>query len=503
MRVFLNALWSLSGFIITTAIMFAAVRIYISYLGLASYGVFTLAMSVLGIAGVFNLGLGDATTKFVAQYHSQDRPDRVTMVVAATAIIYLCIGVAGTTLLVLSAPLIAHHILRLEGLHLVEATQSLAIVGYGFFPLIAQTVFLGYFDGLQRYRVSQTILIARTVIGFAAGTSAVMLGGGVVSLLVAIVFVYWLSVAVVAVLACRELVTVPYPDWRLREQFREVLGYGLFTGLTSLGTTALGQLDKVLVGSLISLEAVSIYGVAQGAASKLLAFANATSRVLMPFFSARSGDDSSLSRPFYKAWRTSVVTCTGIATVFFAASPWLVDIWLGPETGTRVLIPLLLFVVVYAVHCVNVVPYHFLLGRGYAAQVAWHTLGGGLLTLLGIAILGPSYGLLGAIVSSAFYVGAGVKVTRFALSTLGQVDKSARLRTGLPSALAGHLLAVVSAFLVGDYISPEREQLWLGLVLAIVVSSTVILTMVAIEWKRESSWFATLRPLVTSVLRRR
>ncbi|MEC8025963.1 MAG: MATE family efflux transporter, partial [Myxococcota bacterium] len=153
MRVFLNALWSLSGFIITTAIMFAAVRIYISYLGLASYGVFTLAMSVLGIAGVFNLGLGDATTKFVAQYHSQDRPDRVTMVVAATAIIYLCIGLVGTTLLVLSAPLIAHYVLRLEGLHLVEATQSLAIVGYGFFPLIAQTVFLGYFDGLQRYRV--------------------------------------------------------------------------------------------------------------------------------------------------------------------------------------------------------------------------------------------------------------------------------------------------------------------------------------------------------------
>ena len=94
-RVLLNALWSLSGFLVTTIIMFAAVRIYIQQLGLAAYGIFTLAMSVLGIAGVFNLGLGEATTKFVAQYNAQQRPDRVTMVVAATALIYLAFSPAG------------------------------------------------------------------------------------------------------------------------------------------------------------------------------------------------------------------------------------------------------------------------------------------------------------------------------------------------------------------------------------------------------------------------
>ena len=49
-RVLINALWSLSGFLTTTIVMFAAVRIYIGQLGLASYGIFTLAMSVLGIA---------------------------------------------------------------------------------------------------------------------------------------------------------------------------------------------------------------------------------------------------------------------------------------------------------------------------------------------------------------------------------------------------------------------------------------------------------------------
>ena len=96
--------------------------------------------------------------------------------VGTTALIYLAIGLVGTVLLMLCAPLIAEGVLQLEGTELSTAEHALEVVGLGFFPLVAQTVFMGYFDGLQRYRVSQAVVMLRTVIGFAAGATSVLLG---------------------------------------------------------------------------------------------------------------------------------------------------------------------------------------------------------------------------------------------------------------------------------------------------------------------------------------
>jgi O-antigen/teichoic acid export membrane protein len=480
--------------------MFAAVRIYIGQLGLASYGIFTLAMSVLGIAGVFNLGLGEATTKFVAQYQSRGRPDRVTMVVATTAVIYLGIGLLGTLVLFFGAPLIASNILTLEGSTLILAERSLSIVGIGFFPLVAQTVFMGYFDGLQRYRVSQSIVMLRTVLGFGAGATAVLSGGDVVSLLTAIVGVYWLTVLLLAGLTIRELAPVPRQDWNFTDQLREVLSFGLFTGLTSLGTTAFGQLDKVLVGSLISLEAVSIYGVAQGAASKLLAFSNATSRVLMPFFSARTGGDNDLRGPFYLAWKTSIIAALTIGAILIGASPWLMEVWLGPETGSRVLIPLIVFTALYSLHCLNVVPYHYLIGRGYASRVAAYTLGGGLLTLIAIAIIGDTVGVIGSVGATSLYVAAGGFATRYALRTLGEVPNEVRLRNGAMLATMAYLVVILATLGAATLVTELYPIPWLGLLVSLITGGATTIALTLVLLRRPGNWHYALAPLINDLV---
>ena len=48
----------------------------IKTIGQADYGLYTLAMSIIGLLA-FDFGLGNATTKFICEYLAQNRQDKV------------------------------------------------------------------------------------------------------------------------------------------------------------------------------------------------------------------------------------------------------------------------------------------------------------------------------------------------------------------------------------------------------------------------------------------
>ncbi|MCA9669796.1 MAG: oligosaccharide flippase family protein [Myxococcales bacterium] len=431
-------------------LMLVGVPLFIRYLGLEDYGLWTLANSTLAIVGVLNLGLGDATTKYVAEYTSTGRTSEVTRVVIATVSLYAVVGVVGTIVLAWLAEPITHGVLRLSGAKASRAADIIRLVAIAFAPAVTMPAVTGIFDGKQRFRASQMLNLTRATLFVCIGLLVLALGGAISGLAFTSVVVTWTALIVGSLLAARTLAWLPFREWHVRKTMRKVVGFGVYSMLVALGRMAVGHLDKMLVGRTLGLSAVGVFAVAQNAASRLNDACVSVSRVLMPFFSARQADSGTqaTAAPLYQAWRVGVLMMIGIATIGAAAAPSFLEVWIGKKLAASVLTPFVVFVVVYALQGIHVVPYFYLVGAGYPQIGARAIVVGGAVTIGCVWLLAKRYGVVGAAAAELAFPIVSSWISFAALRKTERGEQSP-MRRGLVLVLLLHVAAFGAGFAVG------------------------------------------------------
>ena len=83
-----NSLWSVVEVVVYPASLLLATPFFLDQLGESEYGIWILANSIIASIGVLNIGLGDATIKFVSKYRAQNQPAKIKLVVQTNYTIY-------------------------------------------------------------------------------------------------------------------------------------------------------------------------------------------------------------------------------------------------------------------------------------------------------------------------------------------------------------------------------------------------------------------------------
>src|SRR5690242_20885437 len=99
-----NALWSLAAQGIPAVVGVVTVPFIVRGLGVDRFGVLTLAWMVIGYFGLFDLGLGRAVTKFVAELLASGKRTDVDRMVWTAWYMMLALGLAGAVVLTMLVP---------------------------------------------------------------------------------------------------------------------------------------------------------------------------------------------------------------------------------------------------------------------------------------------------------------------------------------------------------------------------------------------------------------
>ena len=75
--VFTNTSFNLLGKILPLLVALITIPILIKQMGLERFGILSLAWMIIGYFGIFDLGVGRATTKFVAEYLTLNKIDEL------------------------------------------------------------------------------------------------------------------------------------------------------------------------------------------------------------------------------------------------------------------------------------------------------------------------------------------------------------------------------------------------------------------------------------------
>lgn len=365
-----NTLLNLLGQGLPLLVALVTVPYVVHGLGPERFGLLSLAWVVLGYFTVFDLGLGRATTKYVAELVARDARDAAQRTVVTAVLCQLTTGICGGLVLIAaSGSLVA--VFRLPPATIKEGQLGFALMGLALPAVLASSSLFGALEAHQRFDLAT---VAR--LPLAAGTYLLPALGVAVStrlpqILISLVAWRWVCLGFAVYLnhRCGLRFSSRYFSGN---QARHLMRFGSWVMASAALVPLTVYLDRLLIARLLSLDALAYYSVAHDLSQRLTLISAAVASAAFPSLSAA---DISHARRVLRYGGRLIVAAMGLPAVLMAlyATP-LLTLWTGPDVAREAALPLRFLALASLVNGVGYVPYALAEARGYPRLVTLYHL---------------------------------------------------------------------------------------------------------------------------------
>ena len=102
--IFRNTLWNVAGSLLPIPVALICIPVLVTNLGTERFGVLGIAWTVMAYFGLFDFGLSQSTTRFVAAEVERGRLDTLQGLMLGSLLLHVALGVAGAVLFALLVP---------------------------------------------------------------------------------------------------------------------------------------------------------------------------------------------------------------------------------------------------------------------------------------------------------------------------------------------------------------------------------------------------------------
>lgn len=466
-----DTVYNLCGSIAPMFVSLVTVPVYLHLIGNARYGVLAIVWLFLGYFGMFDPGITRAAAYHIARLHGSEQSRERESVFWTALLINSAFGIIGGIVLYFAARPIFMSFFKMPESMKAEVMTSL--------PWLAGSIPVAIVSG-----VLGGALQAREWFGF---SNSVNVGNAVIAQLAPLAVAYWhgpeLTWLIPTVLIARTVGTIPTGIALVRalplgiggrfdpSLMKDLFTYGGWITVTNVMTPVLSTMDRMLIGSLLSAEAVAFYTVPFNLVSRASILPGALASSLFPKLSRGSREDS--ARLASDSVSALAAAMTPLVVLGIGALPIFMQHWVGPsfaERGAPVGIILLIGI---WINGLAFIPYSHLQAVGRPDIVAkYHAIE--LVPFIGVLWLGLHYfGLVGAAWAWTIRVAFDAALLFIAA---GRIPRWHRI-------IPGGLIVVIAACVSPTSIASPRTVFEL------------VLLAVAILW----SW--NLSPAIRSIVR--
>ncbi len=327
-----NTIYNLFGSIVPLALSFATVPIYLRMIGPERYGVLAIAWLLLGYFGLFDLGLGRATSYRIAALRggtAQARSDTLW----AALVVNAAMGVVGGLLLWLAADYFFGHVFRVKAELRPEIMAAVPLLALSVPVATLIGVLYGAMQGCEKFLETNVVaaistalfqILPLTVAWLAGPNLVLILIAGLSSRLVTGGILAWRCHAAITRGQVRRLVRAELPG---------LLRFGGWVSLVSIFGPLMGMADRFAIGTVLGAVAVTIYTVPYQLASRLALLPSSLAGALFPRMSGSSAGE--LERLADNSSRTMIALMTmPVFGAIFLMEPFL-RLWVGSQIAVE------------------------------------------------------------------------------------------------------------------------------------------------------------------------
>lgn len=313
-------------------VMFFAMPWIVKGLGEVAFAILSLVWTVITYFTLWDLGIGRAVTKFVAEKKAAGKHDEVVSVIQISTIISFSLGVLFGVLIILFDPQLTRLLFNVPSGFELTVKKTLVIVAISMPILLLQSSFRGVIMGFDRFDFSNLIQILNGVFQWGGALVLVLLHYGVLWV-IAFVMLTRLGTTIVLWGMISRLMRWKGIRKRLDMSLvREILSFGGWAMVSQVVSPILQYAERFMLSALVATSLVTFYVVPYEATSKMLVFSLGLVTALFPAMSEIHGVGG-LNQDFRKLYNQSerilVFAFLPIGTVLFIFAPEILGIWMG------------------------------------------------------------------------------------------------------------------------------------------------------------------------------
>ncbi len=429
-----NSLVNLSSFSVTVIVSLLIIPFIVHRLGLEQFGIYGLFIALLGPLGITNIGVNQASIKYISEYQVRDDYDKINQYFNTSIVMVLAIAVIGSSLILLFGFDIITYFFQIN-------QSDYELVGNCLF-YVAAMWFIGQVNNLlaaipiafQKFaylgigNVLLTLFNALFIVLFInMGLEGLLLAyclGNAVLFFVWIIFIKRLSPKIKFNLKVN------------REAFRKCFSFGGWQTLGQVGGVLSSQSEKYLIGAMFTNWSLGVYVIAHDIHAKLYMPIYKLFEVLFPLFSSISdAKNKAISKVILikSSWFANLLAAAIMIPFIPLIVPFL-KLWISPEVsdvGSPILTALIIAAAISACSLPLIL---YFTGHAKTRFIAMTALAGGVISLTISYILLKKFDIryAGYGAMAAFFIRHLIYVIRIKMAKEGFVVKELFNVTLLP-----------------------------------------------------------------------
>jgi len=327
-----NTIWNLVGQGAPLLVALFAIPLLIKGMGADRFGVLTLAWAVVGYFSLFDLGLGRALTKLVAEKLGAEQAEDIPRLICTALALMGMLGIIGALVAASISPWLVYDILKIPQALQGETLNAFYLLSLSIPVVISAIGLRGVLEAHQRFDLTNIVRIPLGIFTFLGPLIVLPFSNSLFPMVAVLVGVRILTCGVFLALCLRQVPALRHNIKPQRAMVRPLISFGSWMTVTNIVGPLMVYLDRFLIGALISVTAVAYYATPYEVVTKLWLISGALIGVLFPAFSTTLVQNRA---------RTARLFGRGINYIFLALFPLSLIIvtlahegmtlWLGVE----------------------------------------------------------------------------------------------------------------------------------------------------------------------------
>ncbi|MDI6854253.1 MAG: flippase [Deltaproteobacteria bacterium] len=331
-----NTFYNLLGNILPLLAGLISIPIMIHKMGVDRFGILALVWMIVGYFSIFDLGMGRATTKFVAEYLSLDKLADLPRLIWTSVISVSALGLAGGIALAFVTPWLVERTFNIPPELWGETKKAFYVMAVGIPFVLSTTCLNGILEAQQRFGLINAIRTPASILNYVAPLPVLLFSQSlylITAMLVISRFLVWLAFSY---FIFRDFLDVRFPSKPSLEHLKQLWRFGGWLTVSNLVGPIIVYMDRFLIGSLLTMQAVAYYIIPYELVTKLWIIPASLTPVLFPVFSAYASEqEPKLAALHQRAVKyIFLILAPFIIGVLVFAQPFL-SFWISPEFGAE------------------------------------------------------------------------------------------------------------------------------------------------------------------------
>lgn len=326
-------LWNFIGTFTPMIAAVVSIPMLIEEMGNARFGVLTISWMVVGYFSLFDLGLGRALTKVVAEKIATQKEIEVPEIAYTALVLLVFLGLLGGGCIAISTPQLINGVLEIPAELKAETMTAFYYLAASIPVVVLATGLRGILEGYQRFGLVNLIRLPVGIFTFVAPLIVLPYSESIADIVLALVLVRLTSLLIFIF-----VYVAHYPVFGLTYKInlvytKELLSYGGWMTVSHIIGPLLLYFGRIFILIYISAEAVAFFVTPYEMVIKLLTIPFIIISTLFPVFTTafNSKNTDEVSELYKKTMLVMLAIMIPITLVVFTFAEKGLELWINAE----------------------------------------------------------------------------------------------------------------------------------------------------------------------------